>query len=65
MPTDDRRGDHEDPRPDLGVFGRSVTVLIVVLLVAAAAVAVLVDPLGWVLAVVLAGMLLLWTRLVR
>jgi Flp pilus assembly protein TadB len=64
MPADPRR-DHGDDRPDLGLFGRSVTVLIVVLLVAAVAVAVLVDPLVWVLAAVMVGVLVLWTRLVR
>jgi hypothetical protein len=64
MPADGR-SDDEDHRPDLGPFGRSVTVLIVVLLVGAVAVAVLVDPLVWVLAAVMAGVLVLWTRLVR
>jgi hypothetical protein len=65
MPPDDPGSDHDDQRPDLGGFGRSVTVLIVVLLVAAVAVAVLVDPLVWALALVLAGALVLWSRLVR
>lgn len=57
--------DRDDDRLDLGALGRSVTVLIVVLLVAAVAIALLVDPLAWFLAVVLVGVLLLWTRLVR
>lgn len=65
MRADDGRGDQEDHRPDLGLLGRSVTVLVTVLLVGAVAVAVLADPLVWVLAVVLVWMLLLWTQLVR
>ena len=64
MRADDGRGDQEDPRLDLGLFGRFVTALVIVLLVAAVVVAVFVSPLVWVLAAVLVGMLLLWTRLV-
>lgn len=65
MPAENDRRGREDDRHDLGPFGRSVTVLIVLLLVTAVAVAVLVDPLVWVLAAVTAGALVLWTRLVR
>jgi Flp pilus assembly protein TadB len=63
--SDDGRDHREDDRLDLGRFGWAVTVLVVVLLVAAVAVALLVDPLVWGLAVVMVGVLVLWTRLVR
>jgi Flp pilus assembly protein TadB len=59
---DDRRGRH-DERPDFGIFGRTVTALIVVLIVTAIAVAVLVEPLVWALAALLLAALVLWTRL--
>lgn len=57
--------DHDDHRLDFGLFGRYVTVLLVALAVAAVAVAVLVDPLVWALAVVIVGALVLWSELVR
>ena len=58
--TDDRRAQQDD-RPDFGLFGRAVSVLIVGLLVAAVVVAVLIDPLVWVLAALLLGTLVLWS----
>lgn len=65
VPEDDGGSGHEDHRPDLGLFGRVVTVLIVVLLIAAAGVALFVDPVTWVLVAVMVGALVLWSRLVR